>query len=86
MKINALKCNSCKDLIFSRARHDLHYCSCGKVAIDGGFDYLRVLGNAGDFDGQEIDLNVTRDELYDDWSNYQDKYGIIKEFENEQSS
>lgn len=33
MKINALQCGKCGDIIFSRARHDMRFCSCGAVLI-----------------------------------------------------
>ncbi len=36
-----VKCLDCKNEIFSENRHDFKYCSCGKVFVDGGKDYLR---------------------------------------------
>jgi hypothetical protein len=41
IKSNKIQCNFCKDIIESTFRHDFVTCSCGKVAIDGGKDYLR---------------------------------------------
>lgn len=38
---NAVKCNYCGDIIESQHRHDFVRCSCGRVAVDGGKDYLR---------------------------------------------
>ncbi len=38
---NAIRCNHCGDVIESTYRHDYVQCSCGKVAVDGGKDYLR---------------------------------------------
>lgn len=38
---NAIKCNSCGDVIESTYRHDYKSCSCGRVSVDGGLDYLR---------------------------------------------
>lgn len=38
---NAIRCNHCGDVIRSTYRHDYVCCSCGKVAVDGGSDYLR---------------------------------------------
>jgi Zn finger protein HypA/HybF involved in hydrogenase expression len=38
---NAIRCNHCKDEIESVHRHDFKYCKCGKVAVDGGKDYLK---------------------------------------------
>ena len=43
MKIlqNVIQCNHCKDVLVSYHVHDFKTCKCGKVSIDGGFDYLR---------------------------------------------
>ena len=38
---NAIRCNYCGDIIESTHRHDYKTCSCGRVAVDGGHDYLR---------------------------------------------
>lgn len=38
---NAIRCNHCGDEIESTHRHDYCECKCGKVAVDGGKDYLR---------------------------------------------
>ena len=38
---NCIKCNDCGDIITSENRHDFKECKCGKVAVDGGKDYLR---------------------------------------------
>ena len=48
---NAIKCNFCGDVIESTHVHDFKYCSCGKVAVDGGHDYLRrsYSGNRDDY-------------------------------------
>lgn len=40
-KITALYCFKCKDLIYSRHRHDFKHCECGEHFIDGGRDYVR---------------------------------------------
>lgn len=50
IKRNAIKCNPCGDVIESRSCHDLVTCSCGKCAVDGGLDYLRRIGDEGDFE------------------------------------
>ena len=42
MKVNAIKCPKCGDTIYSRSRHDMHWCSCQNVAIDGGSDYVKL--------------------------------------------
>ena len=38
---NAIRCNHCGDVIESTNRHEYVRCSCRKVAVDGGTDYLR---------------------------------------------
>lgn len=38
---NAIKCNACGDVIESTYTHDFVQCSCGRVFVDGGHDYLR---------------------------------------------
>lgn len=38
---NCVKCKSCGDIIISTPRHDFKRCSCGRVAVDGGHDYLK---------------------------------------------
>ena len=38
---NCIKCNYCGDIVISKNCHDFKKCNCGKVAVDGGIDYLR---------------------------------------------
>jgi len=47
---NAIKCRHCLDVIESTNVHDFKYCSCKKVGIDGGFDYLKRLGEPADYE------------------------------------
>jgi hypothetical protein len=87
-KIQAIRCPHCLDIIYSRAVHDYHFCSCGDdegnpkgVSIDGGFDYLRY-GWANDIDSTlieaiELELPISKRELYDDWNYGRNVYGII---------
>lgn len=41
IKINKIQCNYCKDIIESKYTHDYKKCSCGRVAVDGGHEYIR---------------------------------------------
>lgn len=41
---NKVKCLVCSDIIESTHRHDFKYCKCGAIAVDGGKDYLKRLG------------------------------------------
>ena len=42
---NAALCLSCGDKIVSKHRHDFVNCTCGAVAVDGGQEYLRRVGD-----------------------------------------
>lgn len=46
---NTIQCNHCNDIIESKHRHDMVWCSCKKVAVDGGLDYLKRSGNREDY-------------------------------------
>lgn len=78
MKILARKCPTCNDIVYSRARHDMRGCSCGDIAVDGGFDYYKVSWKTAFPSNIEIEVDATRQELFDDWNNNVDKYGLIK--------
>ena len=55
---NAIRCKKCNDIIQSKRRHDFKCCKCGAVAVDGGLDYLRRIGNQEDWE----ELNICEDE------------------------
>lgn len=59
MKIikNQIKCNHCGDIVESYSVHDFKFCSCEKVAVDGGKEYLRRLGYKEDWE----ELSITED-------------------------
>ena len=75
--VRCLVCPKCGDRIYSRARHDFHHCNCGNIYIDGGFDYMRC---GGDVTAKVVRkfIPVSKEELYKDWNEGIDKYGIIK--------
>lgn len=82
MKVFAVRCPRCGDTIYSRAQHDFHYCSCGYVFIDGGFEYSRFGAKSLDnIDQLEIDVKTTKENLYKDWNESINKFGIIKKDE-----
>ena len=39
------RCKRCKDVIESKYRHDMQWCRCGAIAVDGGKDYFRGIGD-----------------------------------------
>lgn len=47
---NKIKCKKCGDVIESKNINDYKRCSCGAVAVDGGKDYLKRIGNKEDYE------------------------------------
>jgi len=78
MKVSAIKCLECGDTVFSRARHDMRWCSCRSCYIDGGRDYCRMGGDPDYVEVLELEVEQTEQELYDDWNKLENKYGIIE--------
>ena len=39
---NAVGCLICGDVIESETTHDMVWCSCGNIAVDGGKDYFKI--------------------------------------------
>ena len=42
--LNQIQCLHCNQIITSKHTHDFVFCTCGKVAVDGGLDYLKRMG------------------------------------------
>lgn len=82
LTVTAIICPFCQDVVYSRAGHDMRYCTCEKSAIDGGFEYNRIIctGTLNQVKQIKIRLpvDVTKRDLYDDWNRSRDKYGLIK--------
>lgn len=83
MKVTVISCPKCKDVVFSRTRHDMRSCSCGSVSIDGGDAYCRIAFDplkisVDDVKTFDINIEQTKKDLYKDWNEMTDKYGIIK--------
>lgn len=80
MKVYGIRCNYCQDAIYSRSRHDYHCCSCEKVGIDGGFDYMRIMFHKReDYNRVEIELpkGISKKDLYNDWNEGKEVYGWV---------
>ena len=45
---NKAQCKKCQDIIQSNTTNDLKRCSCGSIAVDGGLDYVKRLGDLDD--------------------------------------
>lgn len=48
--VNKIRCRKCGDIIESKSVHDFRFCKCGSVAVDGGHNYLRRVGNLEDWE------------------------------------
>jgi hypothetical protein len=52
---HAIQCKKCLETIESKYIHDLKYCPCGAVGIDGGIsDGNRILGNQSDIEDRSM--------------------------------
>ena len=78
--VNALICASCGDAIYSRARHDCRSCTCGDIYVDGGFDYVRAGFRDKSPENVKIEVDATKQVLYNDWNNRIDKFGLIRHY------
>jgi len=45
---NKAKCLKCGSVIESKHIHDFVWCHCGAIAVDGGKEYLKRVGNPED--------------------------------------
>jgi len=84
-KVNVILCNKCGDKIYSRARHDFRWCSCKSVAVDGGFDYLKICGDLENVTKLTVEIPQTKKELFNDWNYRFDKYGVIKDIDEKEN-
>ena len=81
MKVNAIRCKNCNTIIYSRAEHDFHWCPCGRCAVDGGFDYFKIVGNREDWEVTELNVleghadGEAKNILYNDWNLNENKFG-----------
>jgi hypothetical protein len=53
---NQAVCSLCGDHIKSIHKHDFKSCCCGALSVDGGPEYLRRLGNPGDYRDTSITI------------------------------
>jgi hypothetical protein len=78
MRIKAIKCNTCNNIVYSRAEGDYRECACGSVGAFGGQAYAKY--NAAAESSHEkiiINLDIHLDDLYNDWKEMVDVYGLI---------
>lgn len=58
---NEVTCNKCGDRVFSAHRHDFKRCKCGAIAVDGGLDYLRRVGDISDY--TDTSMHMSNDDV-----------------------
>ena len=56
---NKIKCKKSGDIIEAKSTNDYKRCSCGAVAVDGGKDYLKRIGNEENYEKLSIIKNVS---------------------------
>ena len=61
-EVFGLRCKKCADVIYSHHRHDMRYCKCNTIAIDGGRDYTRILGELTDM--ESVVINTENNKFY----------------------
>ena len=76
MKLTAIKCPQCGDTLYARCDEDIRQCSCKS----SGIDKRRIVWQPEIARPQlvDIELDTTRDVLYDDWNEDKNEYGLIK--------
>ena len=52
---NQVECVKCGDKPYSAHAHDMRWCSCRNVAVDGGQEYLKRVGDLGNFKEMSIE-------------------------------
>lgn len=81
MIVMAVVCPLCGDTIYSRARHDFHFCYCGNLFVDGGQEYLRfgAIVDINKIKQLTTEINCDKKQLYDDWNKDINNYGWIRD-------
>jgi hypothetical protein len=78
MKIKAIECGACGDVVYSRAPEDYRECECGSVSASGGQQYAKFHSPSADSHKKVIiDVDTDMFNLYNDWEEMADTYGVI---------
>lgn len=51
---NSVRCLKCGDEVESKHGHDFKFCECGAIAVDGGRNYLRRVGDFSNYQDTSI--------------------------------
>jgi hypothetical protein len=80
MRIKAINCEECGDIVYSRTADDLRECTCGSTSAAGGQSHSKFYTIHGAKSKKiTINLDISNSMLYDDWREMLDAYGLIKE-------
>jgi hypothetical protein len=79
MRVKAIECKTCGDKIYSRTEGDFRECECGLINVEGGQVHFKyeVKDNAP-HEKLFISLDCSVADLYNDWQDMTDFYGLIK--------
>lgn len=65
--VNKAKCKKCGDIIESKEVNDFKRCTCGSIAIDGGQEYIKRVGNKDDIiELSKVENIVTKEIIKDE--------------------
>lgn len=67
--ISRIRCTKCGDVIQSNYTHDFKMCLCRSVGIDGGLEYMKIIGNREDY--EDYSLFLFQDDYEEIRRNYQ---------------
>lgn len=57
--INKVRCKKCGDIIESKHTHDMVWCKCKSIAVDGGNEYQRLTWTEGKMDDL-VDISYSK--------------------------
>tara|TARA_Y100000114_G_scaffold86134_1_gene79656 strand:+ start:395 stop:736 length:342 start_codon:yes stop_codon:yes gene_type:complete len=78
--VRAIHCEECNTTVYSRTSEDLRECKCGRVRVYGGFTghfKYDIMGKKTKFKPIKMEIKATPDDLYDDYENMEDRFGLI---------
>jgi len=79
--VRAIHCEECNTTVYSRATDDLRECECGRVRVYGGFMghfKYEITDKKTKYKTIKMNIKATPSDLYDDYENMEDKFGLIK--------
>lgn len=75
---NAVQCGKCNDVVASTHRHDFRYCKCGAIAVDGGLEYAKRVGDIHGYQDLSEYEDYISDETDFERNCREDGYPIVK--------